>query len=45
VKIFFFPNVILSLDHWCFLALENKQEKDKEMKDEIRNKKKNMIVG
>jgi len=37
----FFPNVILSVDLWFFLALENKQEKDKEMKDEIRNEKKN----
>jgi hypothetical protein len=35
-----FPNVSLSLDLCCFLVLENKQEKDKEMKNEIRNEKK-----
>lgn len=41
----FFPNVILSLDLWCFLALENEQEKDKEMKDGIRNEKKTDDCG
>jgi hypothetical protein len=28
----YFPNAILSLDLCCFLALENEQEKDKEMR-------------
>jgi hypothetical protein len=33
------------LDLWCFLALENKQEKEKEVKDEIRNKEEHVVVG
>jgi hypothetical protein len=38
-------NVGLSLDLCCFLAVENKQEKDKEVKNEIRNEKKQDDCG